>query len=329
MGISVFIISTPSQAFFLDKAGIIQQGSILITTTKEKINEVAILNYLGKYNWSNINHWQIPRSSKKSEYYKILLIQLTCLKFVILNKSRIDSIFIGSYANIYHKNLVSYFPEKTQLNLVYDGLQVLAVIDNRRNNLEKFKNLPLLHRLLFYRNSKIQRLNYVVPFYFKPPKTDSIDVFQISTCKQSKYDEKRIFFIGQPLEEIKAISQDYYLTTLRKFIALYETKKVYYVPHPREKQSKVDKISDICEIYRPGKVFEEFYLEATEKPLYVVSFYSSVLLNLFAIDQKVNLISLQIPFEELKNPRFKKIIEPVYRFFNEISCKRFRLINLN
>lgn len=331
MNISVFLISTPSQAFFLDKAGeVIEPKSVLIITTITKAKKESILKYLNKYNWSDIIHWKIPHPGKKSEYWKLALIQLRCLKFVALNKSKIDKIFIGSYANIFHKNLIGYFPENVKINLIYDGLQVLAVSENRQKDNGKFKSLPLLYRLLCYRNIKVQNLTYVTPFKFNIPSNDSIEVFQMDKNRgRVKYDQEKIYFIGQPLENIKAVTQEYYLETLDKFITQKESKKVFYIPHPRESESKIELISKMCEIFRPGKVFEEYYIEAEDRPRIVASFYSSVLLNLYAIDENINLISIHIPFSQLLNPRFKEILKPVYSFFDEISGNRFQIIFLS
>jgi len=329
MNISVFLISTTSQAFFLDQARKIEPDSVLIITTSTKKKKDAILEYLSKYKWARVIFWKIPHSKKKLEYWKVGMIQLECLKFVLFNKSKIDRIFIGSYANIFHKNFISYFTNGTKINLIYDGLQVLAVSENRMNSRGEFKTLPFLYKLLFFKNTPVRSLNYLVPFNFKIPINDSIEVFQIDQKVAGRYDQKLIYFIGQPLESIKAVSEDYYLRTLKKFVKGSIGKNVFYIPHPREKRAKIEAIANICEVFAPGKVFEEYFLETIDRPLNVASFYSSVLLNLYAIDKNVNLISISIPYDKLLHPRFENILKPIYRSFGEISEERFQIINLS
>lgn len=328
MSHSVFIISTASQAFFLDKANIIDPKSILITTTSDKNKSDKILDYLSEYDWFRIFHWQIPKSANKIEYWKIVMIQILTVLFKIRFRNKINEIYIGSYANLYHKNFASHFPNLKHYNLIYDGLQVLSLNDNRINSKKKFKELPVLYKILGYRNPDLKSLKYIVPFEFEVSEPDSIEVFNIEQNETSTYDYECIYFIGQPLEKIKAVSPEFYLDHLKKFISENPDKKVFYIPHPRELKDKLNQIAKFCNILNPNKVFEEYFLKLKKKPSTIVSFYSSVLVNILAIDKNVKIISIQIPESALVHPRFKKHLEPIYTVFKNISEERFQVINV-
>ena len=42
--------------------------------------------------------------------------------------------YIGSYSNFYHLSLVGEYEKNSKIFLLYDGMQIISVAHNRKNN---------------------------------------------------------------------------------------------------------------------------------------------------------------------------------------------------
>jgi len=323
----LFIISTPSQAFFLSQTLEVTSNSVLILTVKSKKEANKILYYLEGLHWKEINIWLVPYADDKVVYYKLFLlrIRIITLKFKFPTFSKI---YFGSYANIIHLSVIAAYEPKTKLILLYDGLQMVSV-NHFRNRLstENNKKFPRAYKLLGFKEPKIKKLTYSSPLKLIAEGEDKIEIIKRRiNPKRQIIDEDIIYFIGQPLPEIGVISSEYYIATLKKLKYTY-SKKIIYFPHPREGDNLIREISKIFEIKIPETIFEEYFLNLQTIPCEVISFYSSVLVNLVFLNAPSKITSVGIPENEIRGARFIRITSTTYEYFNQISNGDFQVIN--
>lgn len=324
---SVFLISTPSQAFFLSLTPELVNDSILILTVKDEEDALKILNYVGGLRWGKILRWFIPRNNSRVEYFKFLKLRFQIEKFKYTH-SNVKEIYFGSYVNQYHRSLLAELEKKGKLFLLYDGLQIISTVYTRTDNSRREK-YPKLMRLMGFRSPELRSLSYVTPISLRIPERDSLHLIKSAEGFHAKYyDPETIYFIGQPISGIGVLKKGFYLETLKKLKRLYKNKRLIYVPHPREKEGDLLLIKDIAEILKPETVFEQYFILSTRFPHRVISFYSSVLLNLLFLRAESEIVALKIPESEIKLKDFALRVEPIYKYFETIEAENFKVMNI-
>lgn len=325
---SVFLISTASQAFFLSLTPELVKGSVLILTVKREKDSREILKYLKKLNWSEIYTWFIPLNDTKLEYLKFLSIKF---KIYQLKKAHqnFENIYFGSYLNQYHLSLLAEYEGKSNFFLLYDGLQIISIAHLRKDGNSHIQKHPPLMRLLGFKRPKIKSLGYVSPIKLDVFHNDTIQLIKGTGVKSEKeYDENLIFFIGQPLTNIGLLEEQFYINTLEKLNSHFKGKTMVYVSHPREGKHILEVISNFMLVTKNDTIFEEYYMYSKKFPYKVISFYSSVLLNLVYLKARSEIIAIKLPSSEIKIKSAKQKIEAVYTYFEGISEKNFRLLDI-
>lgn len=326
---SVFLISTASQALFLYHNRTVVENSILIITAASKKDINNIFKTLKPLGWQRTLVWHIPGGNNISSYWRIIKLRFKIwrLKETYTN---IEKVFLGSFNNIYHKAVAAEFEKKAKIFLLYDGLQVITVSDYRLGNVRYTKKYPKFHELLGYKTPNFEMVHYVTPFPLNVKEDDSITVKDIAhqDYKNKEVLENDIFFIGQPLVEVNFVSKQDYLKFLKLIINDYSHSHFTYIPHPRETNENLQEISAITRVQRYDVIFEEFYKNSEVVPGKIISFYSSVLLNLYYFGAETELISYEIPHGSILSARYIQNINPVYNFFRNIQGSNFKMRQL-
>lgn len=329
MAKSVFILSTPSQAFFLSLTPELVENSFLILTVKSDQDAKNILGYLCNLKWKRIYTWYIPKTNKRSEYLKFLFLRINLWKLK-KSLSNIKKIFIGSYVNQYHLSILAEFENKSEIFLLYDGLQMISAAHFRKNGSPLKREHPGLIRLLAFKRPLLKALNYVSPVLLDVPENDSLYLIKSAkTFKQKFYDPNVILFVGQPISDkgVGLVGSKFYLQVLQYLVEHHPEKDIIYVAHPRESLEMLESISHIMRIKKLETIFEKYFLSTDRIPGKIYSFYSSVLLNLIFLGTEGEIISIRIPNSEISGTH-KEQIKPIYDYFQNISSNSFRLIDV-
>ncbi|MGY5850476.1 hypothetical protein [Salegentibacter sp. F14] len=329
MSKSLFILSTPSQAFFLSlTANLVPKDSILVLTVKKKEKEGEMLRYLNHLNWGKILIWYIPCGNSNSEYLKVISFKVNLIKLKLKNRN-IQNVFFGSYLNIYHLSIVAEFEKGRNLCLLYDGLQIISVAKARNTGDFELINYPLLHRLLGFNKPKLESIKYITPVpLYEIGNNDSYVVIKRESelKKKKEIDDQLIYFIGQPLPNIGVISKEFYLEKINQLSKKFPNKSLVYIPHPREDSEIVKIIGDRFKIIKFNNIFEKEYIAAKIVPEKICSFYSSVLLNLLFLNSESEVIALNIPESEIKHKQLRGHINNIYKYFDDIELEKFSII---
>lgn len=327
---SLFLVSTPAQAFFLSLAPqLIEDKSVLILTVKKKKEEHNILKYLNSFNWEKIYIWYLPTSNSKQQYFKIVSIRLK-LFWLKINLTNIEKIYIGSYTNTYHLSVAAEFIGSKKF-LLYDGMQMISVAELRSEGETKLEKYPFLYRILGYKLPHLNAITYISPIFLKDlAATDSLYLIKNSVkIEKKKYDENKCYFIGNNLPGIGIVSKEFYLNTLIRLKEEYSNKEIIYIAHPREDASILPLIGKIFPVLKLDEILEEHFLSSTEFPGSVFSFCSSVLVNLIFLDTKSELIAITIPSSKIEKENYIKPFLSIESYFKQIANRNFSVQDLN
>lgn len=327
MTTSLFLLSTPSQAFFLSHTPQLVSNAVLIITVKKKEEERKILKYIKHLDWKEIHIWFT--GVKENGWEQILLprLRLKIFWFKVTHPS-FEKVFIGSYVNIIHLSVLAEYEPQCRSYLLYDGLQMIStnLIRNQKEE-EKVKNYPKPYKRLWFKKPEIRSLTYVSPLDLQVQEDDSLYLINNKEeVKEKRNSKEIIYFIGQPLPGIGLVTDQFYLESLEKFKKRFSGQKVFYFPHPREDTKLISSIKNIFEIKYNKVVFEEYFLALPNPPETVASFYSSVLTNLIFFNTNSRIIALEIPSRELN--RYRSKVASVYNYFHIIKNDKFQIINL-
>ena len=268
---------------------------IIITDAQKRINQIE--ECIDEKYWDQIIYLfdvVLPKKVLKfiTAQYKRKAILKKYLKKVNFN----DKIVLGNYEHIYCRYIRSQF-DFNQCIFIDDGIGSIRA----HSDLEKIW-VSNLNKPKHFINSLI-----FLEFKFK-----AIQIFTIFELRKSKYlfpikhsfefikknfiqskgSSKDVFFLGQPLTEIKLISIDDYKNEVLKIKSYYEEKGLVfnYILHPGENKLNKEKLfENIIEL----KVPVEFHLmNENVLPKVVASFCSTAQFSLDILLGKTILLDI-------------------------------------
>lgn len=313
----LFVVSTPSQAFFLSKTlGIVSRNSILLITKNLNGVDEKIIFQLQTLPWGKIFVWDIVDINSPKFYYKIIFFRL---KLILLKRRypNINELFIGSYDNSYHLGIAASFEDKAEVYLLYDGLQMVSIAEKRLENRENsIRPYSKLFKLVGFKQPSLKSITYTSPIEFKAPDFDHLIKIKTSFNKMVVLNNGLMYFAGQPLVDMGVVSFENYLKKLNCLKSKFSKKHIIYIPHPKESKEIKTEVAKIFELKYFDKIFEQEYLEAHLFAKNIVSFYSSVLINLFYIGGgSLNIYAIALNESDILRPGDRSAILKIYQYF--------------
>ncbi|RKS50589.1 hypothetical protein BC962_2360 [Gillisia mitskevichiae] len=326
----LFVVSTPSQAFFLSKTvGIVNQKSILLVTKNLKGIDEKIISQLQIFPWAKIFVWDIEGIKSTRAYYKIFIFRL---KISLLKKrySGIDELFIGSYDNFFHLGIVAAFEDKSKLYLLYDGLQMISVAEKRaKSRTKSLRRNSKIFNLAGFKQPAIKFLTYTSPLEFKVPVFDEIIKIESSPNKLIELKDELMYFAGQPLVDMGLVSLELYLKKLAELKLKFPKYEITYFPHPKESEEVKQKVANIFKIRYFQKIFEEEYMESKFFAKNIASFYSSVLINLSYLGSgDLNIYAINLSESEILLPKQRSSILNIYKYFQANKTSNLNILRI-
>ena len=323
---NLFILSTATQAFFLSKAPELIKKDVLILTVTNKNQVHQILVHLKEFNWEEIVILKTPKKNDSLVHVKVIYFRLWLWWFKI-RRINFKEIYIGSYSNLYHLSIVGEYEHKSKIFLLYDGMQIISVAHNRKNNNLNVRTLPDSFTRLKFIQPKIESLNFVGPFSLPVNPGDTFKTFKKKNHQHHpQLNESKVVFVGQPLVEIGYVSRDYYLNNLKEVKKKFSDKEILYIPHPREARKQIKKIAELLKIKIFDNIFEEEYFNSSVFPKTVVSHYSSVLGNLCYLEAKTDLHAIRIPEAKFLSKKGYDNYQINFSFLEQLDHSRMNII---
>lgn len=310
----LFVLSTPSQAFFLNQTtDIIGEDSILLITQSRPGLEKKVRNALSRIQWHRVIVWDFSRKNFLLTFYKIFLFRLR-IAWLKSKYRNINELYIGSYNNLYHIVLAAAFERSSEIFLLYDGLQMVTVAENRKKNVPlSIRPLFPFYRIVGLKKPLLPSITYITPLNFTIPDFDNLLKISPTTSSSSKsLNLETMYFAGQPLVDLGVLKADCFLEKLRRIKKKFSNLKIIYIPHPKESPLILSEVEKIFELQYLSVVFEKNYLESPEFPKYVISFYSSVLVNMLYLNNNIKIYAIELKEHEIHN--YKDSILTVYNY---------------
>ncbi len=326
---NLFVISTPSQAFFLSQTPqFIDKSSILLITKNKIGNEEKILYHLRKFSWKKIITIDITGIETLAGYHKIFFFSIYVNYLFRIKYRNIEFFFIGSYHNLFHLGLAAMFEKKAGIILLYDGLQMLTVANGRSEASSHVREQTKIFKLFGFKSPKLHSLTFISPVKFKIPASDKIVLIEPIHYELPQLRENLIYFVGQPLVDGGIVSLETYISKLLLLKNKFIGTTIIYIPHPGESVQMIKNIQVHLQIQYFDLIFEEIYMSSKYFSQTVISFYSSVLINLCYLKAETDIYSIEIFPHEIKKMKNIEAISGLYRFFKEVNYKKFKVLEL-
>ena len=155
-------------------------------------------------------------------------------------------------------------------------------------------------------------VNWFTFFSLKSVTQQEIIQHTFQHLKHENYhtESNKKYFIGQPIEYMKAISETEYIENIKNICA-QQTSHLIYIPHRVENLNilkKLNQIENLQMLVLDVPVELYFLLQKKESPAEVYSFYSSAIITLACIFQNCKIFAIQ-PHTTHED------LDPVYTFF--------------
>lgn len=324
---NLFVISTPSQAFFLSKAPeLIEEKSVLLITVGKKGYDVKIWEYLKLFPWLRVIILDVLGTESYASFYKIFLFQfrIQILKYKL---PPVNKLYIGSFHNPFHLGIATHFEQTAKVYLLFDGLQMIEVARERKASILNYKRpFTKIFILAGFKSPNLYSITYISPLKLSIPSGDNLTLIQPLKYDLPQLEPNLIYFAGQPLVDFGIVSKRTYLLKLKMLKEKFPGATIEYVPHPKESSGILQEIGVIFKIHSFDKIFEEKYLESEFFAKAVVSFYSSVLTNLIYLKAETEIYAIKIYSNEILKEKKIDPITKIYTFFKEANHPNFSIL---
>jgi hypothetical protein len=340
---NLFIVITPIQyvnALELKSyLNLKEERNILILISSFYKTRNEIYSMLDRNTWDDVLTISKNTASLAGlGYLKYLIDFKKKLLKIIYQYHDIAKLIIGNYNDLLNHFLiqnVSY----NKLYLLDDGLASLDISVNRLNeirnkksilDLDRYKKIrPKMARLILNLNNKIPEKIYFYTAYdlIKNEKDCFIEnkYMILKSGISQMTTNQTAFFIGQPLTELKIVSEQHYFRALEEIIRQLIKYKVFYIPHRTEKTEKLKKISKLVEVKNFNLPIEIAVLNERVLPSFFITFYSSAIVNLSIIYGK----KFQYRMYKINPEHILKGKTNILKFYKSLESIEIETLDLN
>lgn len=211
--------------------------------------------------------------------YLFLLKLVLTVKLLTRTKPIYDTIFFSNYLSWIQHFIVKHF-NTTQYGLINDGTAIFKTVNLRKKtSCIGFPKLnPALSRYLG--TFKIDHLHFYSPINIEVAKGDTLELFSFKASETMSVDPQKVYFVGSDLVELGFVDLDSHLRYLKRIRDLYEGYQISYFAHRGENDDFLEKYRFFGKIIRDTIPFEERMQNENELPSIVISYASSILINL-------------------------------------------------
>ena len=275
----------------------------------------------------------ITDQSSAIKKYAGIISTLLKVKEVASRSNYFDEIIFANYHTWMQHLIINQFRTKRKI-LLSDGTRILTVTELRKKSKSMhFRSAPFggnnwINENIF--NIKtIEHLHIYSPIKIEVAEGDTLEVFQFKASDSLKVDSNKIFFVGSPLVEIGYITQEQNLEYLKLLKEKFNSSEIYYFAHRREEEANLSKYQFLGRIIKNESPFEETLEGADNLPAVIISFQSSVLMNLPAVYPQIQFFYIPLKDEDIRaNATFKnnyKTLVNIFEGMNETNFKQLEL----
>ena len=234
-----------------------------------------------------------------------------------------DEICFTNYGSWLQNYIVQQFRTKKVI-LISDGAGIFKIIDLRMEN----KNFPFSGSKFFIdkilKLSPIENLHFFSQINVEVAKYDSLEVFKFKASVSSMVNDNKIYFVGSPLVELNYLHSQHNLKYLKLIKDRFKDYEIIYFAHRREKEENLNEYEFFGKIIRDTVPFEERMEKDEVLPGIVISYISSVLINLPQIYPQVKFYYLPLVIEDIPSQSaFASNYFPLKENFRKVKSINF------
>lgn len=240
-----------------------------------------------------------------------------------------DTVLFTNYNSwVQHYILKQYKPKKTIL--ISDGTGILSIAALRKEN----KKIPFKGSKFFIDKvlglSPVQNLVLYSPWKLDVAASDSVEVFSFKSSSSSKIKKNKIYFVGSPLVELGYLSKEKHLEFLKGIKEQFKDANCFYFSHRREKDKNLKEYEFFGKTVRDDVPFEERMEMEEELPGTVISYISSVLINLPQVYPQLKFYYITLEEGDIpEGINFKDRYDILEDNFKKMKRDNFKELKLN
>lgn len=319
----LYVFSSPTQSFIFNRQiAEVDNAFLILVGDKKKRKDIMV--YLADYNWK-----QIYSFAELND--KTLLSTICCLVIVkyrilvILKKNKITDLFIGSINNFIQIIFLSLFQKRGKIHLMTDGMQQIVINRLRNNRLDFMRKLPRVFLYLGLKRIDIPLLHFLTPYKLISA-IDKINHVPFKKTRNVNLATNVAGFIGMPVVELGLISLETHLKNLDLINQKFKEQELIYFAHPGESENNLKQIMKNYKVVFLPRIFEEYIGEGKDVPQDIVSYYSSVLLNIHLMSDSFNVFYAKIT--ALNRLDLADSLKHLYEYFEGLSSPKFTEIKI-
>lgn len=244
------------------------------------------------------------------------------IKMLKKKHSYFDKVFFTTYFSWIEHCIVQQF-QKKQTILISDGTAIFHVINHRKEN----PGRPAIENSFFTEKilglKPIKHLHFYSQIPVEVPETDTYEVFNFKSASGKEVNPKKIYFVGSPLVEHGYLYPEKNLQYLKQVRDQFPESYITYFAHRRENEKNLEEYKDFAEVRRDTIPFEDRMSKEEELPGTVLSYISSVLINLPQVFPEVEFYFLPLRKEDIPDQSFIRRYDELEKNFLKIKSPNF------
>jgi len=340
----LFIVETPFQLLSAMEAKYYfnnYESILLIKYSPQRThaqNNQQMKNILYLTSWDNIEIVECAVSTRISNY-KLLFFMNTLQK----KYGKFSKVFIGEYRSWVQKKYLEILNPEEQY-LLDDGNMTIELqknyIPNNKKYVESKSLISTVDNLFqntvlcfFDTEKKKKELNLFTCFNLESYSSKQTIIkhsfaFSKQLIKDKILLKNTVYFFGSNISELGCISEEYEFELLKKIINRYKSMniEVIYLPHRRESQKKLKKITKILGVELRISTYpaEIEFIMMDYIPEYIASMISTTLISVPKIVDFKNVTSFQLDYNKIE-PYYLIDIRNSYDYYK----KKLEIVDLN
>ena len=271
----------------------------------------------------------IDQSKKGIGLYYDIFKKLHKTKTIKKDHKFFNEICFTNYNSWLQNYLVNQFRSK-KLILISDGTAIFSIVDLRRNN----RKIPFAGNKIFInmvlKLKPIKNLHYYSQVNIDVADYDSLEVFNFKASKSTNINPKKIYFVGSPLVELEYIKPENNLKYLQSLRENFKDYEIVYYAHRREGGKILKEYGFFDRVLLDSIPFEERLENELELPGMVISYLSSILINLPQVYQNINFYYIPLSEGDIpENSQFQSRYCKLQHNFERIRSDNFKKLNLD
>ena len=280
----------------------------------------------------NINLVEVISDNQKQKFpiNKIQLISFFVKVLLLKSKFGRDynAVFLSNYLSWKQHFILKQFGRE-KVVLINDGTAIFKTVQLRK--LSKKITFPHVNSLInkYLDLNFIESLHFYSPIQLEVAEYDSLEKFNFKATNNSKVNLKKIYFVGSDLVELDLLKLKYHLNYLHQIKGLFQDCQITYFAHRGEKDILLEKYKFFGNVVRDSIPFEQRIDKEKELPGVIISYSSSVLINLPQVYPQILFYYFPLEGDSIPDSsRFKKSYPELLKYFEKINAANFTALTL-